>query len=95
MLDTRMKLHQLLQNCSFFLIKLAAVQASGAARVKLRQNGTVSFLIRLDAFQTGGWAGICLLTSDILFLFSDLCHLKTPCLIHPDFPILFPPLIHL
>jgi hypothetical protein len=30
-----MKLHQLLQNCSFFLIKLAAFQASGAARVKL------------------------------------------------------------
>jgi hypothetical protein len=32
-----MKLHQLLQNCSFFLIKLAAFQASGAARMKLHQ----------------------------------------------------------
>ena len=30
-----MKLHYLLQKCSFFLIKLAAFQASGAARVKL------------------------------------------------------------
>ena len=30
-----MKLHHLLQKCSFFLIKLAAFQASGAARVKL------------------------------------------------------------
>jgi hypothetical protein len=47
-----MKLHQLLQNCSFFLIKLAAVQARGVARVKLRQNGTVSFLIRLAALHT-------------------------------------------
>jgi hypothetical protein len=37
-----MKLHHLLQKCSFFLIKLAAFQASGGARVKLRQNGTVS-----------------------------------------------------
>ena len=30
-----MKLHRLLQKCSFFLIKLAAFQASGDARVKL------------------------------------------------------------
>jgi hypothetical protein len=30
-----MKLHHLLQKCSFFLIKLAAVLASGAARMKL------------------------------------------------------------
>ena len=35
-LDTYMKLHHLLQKCSFFLIKLAAVQASGCARMKLR-----------------------------------------------------------
>jgi hypothetical protein len=28
-LDTRVKLHHLLQKCSFFLIKLAAFQASG------------------------------------------------------------------
>ena len=34
-LDTRMKLHHLLQKCSFFLIKLAAFQASGAAYMKL------------------------------------------------------------
>jgi hypothetical protein len=39
-----MKLHHLLQNCSFFLIKLAAVQASGAARMKLRLPGTVKRL---------------------------------------------------
>jgi hypothetical protein len=37
-----MKLHHLLQKCSFFLIKLAAVQASGCAHMKLGQNGTVS-----------------------------------------------------
>jgi hypothetical protein len=37
-----MKLHHLLQKCSFFLIKLAAVQASGCARMKLLQNGAVS-----------------------------------------------------
>ena len=30
-----MKLHHLLQKCSFFLIKLAAFQASGAACMKL------------------------------------------------------------
>ena len=30
-----MKLHHLLQKCSFFLIKLAAFLASGAARMKL------------------------------------------------------------
>ena len=40
----RMKLHQLLQNCSFFLIKLAAFQASGAAHMKLRIVGTVNRL---------------------------------------------------
>ena len=45
-----MKLHYLLQKCSFFLIKLAAFQASGAARVKLCQNGIVFFLIRLVVF---------------------------------------------
>ena len=44
-----MKLHHLLQKCSFFLIKMAAFQASGVARMKLGQNGTVSFSIRLDA----------------------------------------------
>jgi hypothetical protein len=32
-----MKLHHLLQKCSFFLIKLAAFQASGAARMKLHE----------------------------------------------------------
>jgi hypothetical protein len=32
-----MKLHQLLQNCSFFLIKLAAFQASGTACMKLHE----------------------------------------------------------
>jgi len=32
---SRVKLHHLLQKCSFFLIKLAAVQASGAAYMKL------------------------------------------------------------
>ena len=41
--------HHLLQKCSFFLIKLAAFQGSSAARMKLRQNGIVSFPIRLDA----------------------------------------------
>jgi hypothetical protein len=30
-----MKLHHLLQKCSFFLIKLAAFRASGGARMKL------------------------------------------------------------
>ena len=30
-----MKLHHLLQKCSFFLIKLAVFQASGAAYMKL------------------------------------------------------------
>jgi hypothetical protein len=39
-----MKLHHLLQKCSFFLIKLAAVQASGAAYVKLRLAGTANRL---------------------------------------------------
>jgi hypothetical protein len=33
-----MKLHHLLQKCSFFLIKLAAFLASGAARVKLHET---------------------------------------------------------
>jgi hypothetical protein len=32
-----MKLHHLLQKCSFFLIKLAAVQASGGACMKLHE----------------------------------------------------------
>ena len=36
-----MKLHHLLQKCSFFLIKLAAFQASGAARMKLQKSDTV------------------------------------------------------
>jgi hypothetical protein len=31
-----MKLHRLLQKCSFFLIKLAAVQARGDAHMKLQ-----------------------------------------------------------
>jgi hypothetical protein len=44
-----MKLHHLLQKCSFFLIKLAIFLASGGACVKLGQNGTVSFSIRRDA----------------------------------------------
>jgi hypothetical protein len=34
-----MKLPHLLQKCSFFVITLAAFQASGAAYMKLRQNG--------------------------------------------------------
>ena len=38
-----MKLHHLLQKRSSFLIKLAVFLASGAARVKLRQNGTISW----------------------------------------------------
>ena len=41
-----------------FSIRLAAFQASGAARVKLRQNGTVSFLIRLADFQARGVARV-------------------------------------
>ena len=48
--------HHLLQKCSFFLIKLAALQASGGAYMKLRQNGIVSFSIRLAAFQARGAA---------------------------------------
>jgi hypothetical protein len=36
-----MKLHHLLQKCSFFLIKLAAVQARGDAHMKLQMFGTV------------------------------------------------------
>ena len=32
-----------------FLIRLAAFQASGAARMKLRQNGTVFYRVRLAA----------------------------------------------
>ena len=32
-----MKLHHLLQKCSFFLIKLAAFLASGADRMKLHE----------------------------------------------------------
>jgi hypothetical protein len=43
-----MKLHHLLQKCSFFLIKLAAVQASGGARVKLQRNG-FDFLLLIRA----------------------------------------------
>jgi len=35
---SHMKLHQLLQKCSFFLIKLAAFQASGAACMKLHES---------------------------------------------------------
>jgi len=30
--------------------------ARGYARMKLRQNGTVSFSIKLAAFQASGWA---------------------------------------
>jgi hypothetical protein len=51
-----MKLHHLLQKCSFFLIKLAAVQVSGAACMKLGQNGTVSFSIGPAVFLAGGGA---------------------------------------
>jgi hypothetical protein len=39
-----MKLHHLLQKCSFFLIKLAAFQASGGACMKHRLAGTVNRL---------------------------------------------------
>jgi hypothetical protein len=39
-----MKLRHLLQKCSFFLIKLAAFQASGGAYMKLRLAGTVNRL---------------------------------------------------
>jgi hypothetical protein len=35
LLTPYMKLHHLLQKCSFFLIKLAAFRASGGARMKL------------------------------------------------------------
>jgi len=38
-----MKLHHLLQKCSFFLIKLAVFQASGAARVKLHFKSWIWF----------------------------------------------------
>jgi hypothetical protein len=51
-----MKLHHLLQKCSFFLIKLAAFLASGGAYMKLGPNGIVSFAIRLNAFQASGRA---------------------------------------
>ena len=44
----RMKLHHLLQKCSYFLIKLAAFQASGAARVKLHVNITANRRISKD-----------------------------------------------
>jgi hypothetical protein len=50
-----MKLHHLLQKCSFFLIKLAAFQASGAAYMKLHG---ISFSIKLAAFQVSGGAEI-------------------------------------
>ena len=40
-----MKLHRLLQKCSFFLIKLAAFQASGFAYMKLHFK---SFFFRSD-----------------------------------------------
>jgi len=36
-----MKLHHLLQKCSFFLIKLAAFQASGGARMKLHKFNAI------------------------------------------------------
>ena len=36
--NPRMKLNHLLQKCSFFLIKLAAFQASGAAYMKLHHT---------------------------------------------------------
>jgi hypothetical protein len=36
-------------------IKLAVFSASSAARMKLRQNGTVSFTIKLAAVQTSDW----------------------------------------
>ena len=36
-LTPRMKLHHLLQKCSFFLIKLTVVLASGAACMKLHE----------------------------------------------------------
>jgi hypothetical protein len=46
-----MKLHHLLQKCSFFLIKLAAVQASGCARMKLHKIMSKKF----TAFQQLGY----------------------------------------
>jgi hypothetical protein len=42
--------HYLLQKCSFFLIKLAVFQASGAACMRLRLAGTVN---RLNPPQEG------------------------------------------
>jgi len=41
-----MKLHHLLQKCSFFLIKLAAFLASGGAYVKLHIVGTANRSLR-------------------------------------------------
>jgi hypothetical protein len=51
-----------------FSIKLAVFQASGSARVKLRQNGTVSFSIKLAAFQASGSA--CMKLHQFLFRFD-------------------------
>jgi hypothetical protein len=51
-----MKLPHLLQKCSFFLIKLAAFQASGGACMKLRQNGTVFRLLNWPLWQLAGTA---------------------------------------
>jgi hypothetical protein len=52
------KLHHLLQKCSFFLIKLAAFLARGGAHMKLGQNGIVSFSIKLAVFLASGAAYI-------------------------------------
>jgi hypothetical protein len=45
-----MKLHHLLQKCSFFLIKLAAFQASGAAYMKLHLKVGVGSILDHFAF---------------------------------------------
>jgi hypothetical protein len=47
-LTPRVKLHHLLQKCSFFLIKLAAFLARGGARMKLH-------------FQNWSWFNLCVL----------------------------------
>ena len=63
-LNPRMKLHHLLQKCSFFLIKLAAFQASGAACMKLHlfklniYAVKFSSSIRPAVFWAGGWADV-------------------------------------
>jgi len=50
-----MKLHRLLQKCSFFLIKPAVFLAGGSACMRLRK-AEVSFSIKLTASAVSGWA---------------------------------------